>query len=82
MSREVLRFKGFDKCSYRELSRGVHNKTRSMDRGGIEELSRGQELSQSIHLAIERCQDCDKKQLKSLIDRLGIERCRGAFEIA
>ena len=53
-----------------------------MDQKGIEELSRGQELFQSIHLAIERCQDCDKKQLKSSTERLGIERCRGAVEIA
>ena len=54
-----------------QLSRDVHSKTCSMDRGGIEKLSRGQELSQSIHLAIERCRDCDKKQLKSSTDRLG-----------
>ena len=48
----------------------------------VKELSKGQKLSRSIHLAIERCQDCDKKQLKSSIDKLGIERCRGAIEIA
>ena len=53
-----------------------------MDRGGIEELSRGQEVSRSIHQAIERYRDCDKKQLNSSIDRLGIERCQGAIEIA
>ena len=40
----------------------------------IEELSRGRKLSRLIHLAIERCRDWDKKQLKSLIDKLGIER--------
>ena len=43
---------------------------------------RGQKVSRSIHLAIERCRDCDKKQLKSSIDKLGVERCRGAVEIA
>ena len=45
----------------------------SMDQGSVEELSRGQKLSRSIHLAIERCQDCDKKQLKSSKDKPGIE---------
>ena len=53
-----------------------------MDRGFVEELSRGQKLSRSIHLAIERCRDCDKKQLKSSIDKPGIEKCRGGVEIA
>ena len=52
-----------------------------MDQGSIKELSRGQKLSRLIDLAIERFQDCDKKQLKSSIDKLGIERCR-AVEIA
>ena len=32
-------------------------------------------LDQSIDLAIKRCRDYDKKQLKSSIDKLGIERC-------
>ena len=53
-----------------------------MDRTAIEKLSRRQELSRSIHLAIKRCQECDKKQLKISTDRLGIERYRGAVEIA
>ena len=44
-----------------------------MDRGGIEELSRGHEISRSVHLAIERYQDCDKNQLKSSIDKLGVK---------
>ena len=48
----------------------------------VKELSRGQKLSRSIHLAIERCRDCDKKQLKSSIDKPSIERCRGAIEVA
>ena len=48
----------------------------------IEELSRGQEISQLIHLAIERCQDCDEKQQMSSIDKPDVERCRGAVEIA
>ena len=56
-------------------------KRSSMDQGSIKELSRGQKLSRLIDLAIERFQDCDKKQLKSSIDKLGIERCR-AVEIA
>ena len=41
---------------------------------------RGDEISRSIHLAIERCQDCDISQLKSSIDSLAVElfvrRCR------
>ena len=53
-----------------------------MDQGSVEELSRGHKVSRSIYLAIERCEDCDKKQLKSSIDKLGIKRCRGAVEIA
>ena len=57
-------------------------KRSSMDQGSVEKLSRGQKLSRSIDLAIERCRDCDKKQLKSSIDKLGIKRCRGAVEIA
>ena len=81
MSRGVI-FKGFDRCNYQEVSRGVHSKTSSMDQRGIKELSRGHELSQLIHLAIKRCRDCDKKQLKSSIDNLGIERCQGSVEIA
>ena len=57
-------------------------KRSSMDWGSVEELSRENKVSQSIDLAIERCRDCDKKQLKRSIDKLGIERCRGAVEIA
>ena len=49
---------------------------------GLRFLSRGQKVSRSIHLAIERCQDYDKKQLKSSIDKPSIERCQGAIEIA
>ena len=33
---------------------------------GVEKLSSGHELSRSIHLAIERCRDCDKKSTKNL----------------
>ena len=54
----------------------------SMDRTVIEKLSRGQELSRSIHLAIEKCRDCDEKQLKSSTDKPGVERCRGGVVIA
>ena len=51
-----------------------------MDRGGIKELSRKQEISQSIHLTIERCRDCDEKQHMISIDKLGIERCRDCLK--
>ena len=53
-----------------------------MDQGSIDDLSRRQKLSQSIHLAIERCRDCDKNQLKSSIDKPTAERCRGSVEVA
>ena len=53
-----------------------------MDRGSVEELSRGHKVAQWIDLAIERCRDCDKKKLKSSIDKLGVERCQEAIEIA
>ena len=41
----------------------------------IKEVSREQKVSQSIDLAIERCRDYDKKQLKSSIDSIAIKRC-------
>ena len=31
-----------------------------MDREAVKKLSKGQELSRSIHLAVESYQDCDK----------------------
>ena len=34
---QVLSFKSFDRCSYQDVSRGVHSKASSMDRGAIEE---------------------------------------------
>ena len=40
----------------------------------VEELSRGHEISRSIHLAIGRYRDCDKNQLKSSIDKLSVEK--------
>ena len=54
-------------------SRCPRQKRSSMDGGSVEELLRGQKVSRSIDLAIERCQDCDKKQLKSSIDKLSVE---------
>ena len=47
----------------------------------VEDLSRGQKFSRSIHLAIERCWDCDKKQLKSLTDKLGMETDGGKWDL-
>ena len=52
-----------------------------MDQGSIDDLSRRQKLSQSIHLAIKRCRDC-KNQLKSSTDKPAVERCRGFVEVA
>ena len=60
----------------------IKQKPTSMDRRSVNELSRGQKVSRSINLAIERCRDCDKRQLKSSIEKLGVERCRGAVKIA
>ena len=40
-----------------------------MDRGSVEELLRGQKVTRSIDLAIEKCQDCNIKQLKSSMDK-------------
>ena len=57
----------FDRYSYQEA---------------IEELSRRQELSWSIHLAIERCQDSDISQLKRSIDSLTVKRCQAAIELS
>ena len=48
----------------------------------IEEVSKGQKISRSIHLAIEGSRDYDKSHLKISTDRLGIERCQGGVEIA
>ena len=47
----------------------------------IEELSRGQKVTRSVDLAIERCQDCDKNQLKSSINNLVVERCRATMKL-
>ena len=37
-------------------------------------MLRGQKFARSIDLAIERCRDCDKKQLKSSIDKSSVEQ--------
>ena len=59
-----------------KVSRGI--KQTLMDRTAIKKLSRRQELSRSIHLAIKRCQECNKNKLKILTDRLVIKRYQGA----
>ena len=51
----------------------IDKKPTLMDREAIENLSRRQEISQSIHLAIKRYRDYDKNQLKSLIDKPGVK---------
>ena len=60
-----------------KVSRGI--KQTLMNRTAIKKLSRRQELSRSIHLAIKRYRECDKNKLKILTDRLGIERYQGAI---
>ena len=57
VSSQVLSFKSFDRCSYREVSR-------CPQQSRLDGLRR-QEISRSIHLAIERCQDCDKKSIEN-----------------
>ena len=47
-----------------------------------EKLSRRQEVFWLIELAIESYWDCDKNQLKVLIDSLSVESYREAIEIA
>ena len=79
MSRICRALKGSIEASIEHVSKA---KGSSMDRGSVEELLRGQKLSRSIHLAIERCRDCDKNQLKSSTDKPSIERCRGSVEVA
>ena len=54
----------------------IEQKPTSMDRPAIEKLSKGQKVARSIDQAIERCRDYNKKQLKSSIEKLGVERCR------
>ena len=53
-----------------------------MDRGAIKHLSRRKKLYRWIEELSSSYQDCDKKKLKSSIDSLAVERCRGAVEIA
>ena len=60
----------------------IRKKPTSMDWETIEHLSRRQELSRSIHLAIERCWDCDKNQLKSSTNKPGVKRYQGSIEVA
>ena len=78
MSRISRALKGLTKASVEHVSKA---KRSSMDRESIEELLMGHKLSQSIHLAIKRCQGCNKKQLKSSTDKPGIERCRDCFKM-
>ena len=52
----------------------------SIDPPGVEELSRRQELSRSIHQVSRRCWDCDKKKaLRSSTDSKVSRRCQTSF---
>ena len=53
-----------------------------MDRGSCRGAIEGTKSFSIDPPAVERCRDCDNKQLKSSIDKLGIERCQGVIEIA
>ena len=69
-------------CMQEDLDRSRGVEKLSSQPQWIEKLSRRQEISRSIHLAVERCRDCDKNQLKISIEKPGVERCQGAIEIA
>ena len=56
-----------------------HKRWGSIDPPSVEKLSRGQELSQSIHQVSRRCQDCDKKKLGSSTDSQVSRRCQLSF---
>ena len=43
-------------------------------------MLKGQKFARSIDLAIERCRDCNKKQLKSSTNKPGVERCQAAIK--
>ena len=67
-----------------KVSRFKHvSSYRAIHRGSVEEQFNRKvyKEARSIHLAIERCQECDKDQLKSSIDKPSVEKCRGAVEI-
>ena len=76
---DLSSFKGFDRSIYWTCVQGKRNLDGSRICWGAIE---GKKLSWSIHLAVERYRDCDKKQLKSSTDKLGIKRCREFVEVA
>ena len=79
-SKRVSNYRAIHRGSVEEqFNRKVYKEARSI-RLVVEELSRTQKDCQSIHLAVERCRDCDKKQLKSSIDKPGVERCRDCLK--
>ena len=65
-------------CMQEDLDRSRGVEMLSSQPRWIEKLLKGQELSRSIHLTVERCQDCDKKQLKSSTDSQVSRRCQDA----
>ena len=56
-----------------------HKRWGLIDPPSVEKLSRGQELSRSIHQVSRRCQDCDKKKVGSSTDSQVLRRCQANF---
>ena len=62
--------KGLTDATIEQVSRA---KRSSMDRRAIKQLSRRQKLSRWIEELLRSCRDCNKKKLKSSIDKPGVE---------
>ena len=63
MKQDVMDDKITERCKTYEKQYMQEDLDRSR---GVKKLSSEHELSRSIHLAIERCRDCDKKSTKNL----------------
>ena len=66
--------------SIKRCRESIEKKPTSMDQEAIEYLSRRQKLSRWIEKLLRNYRDCNKKKLKSSIDSIAVERCRGAVE--
>ena len=60
--------------SIKRCRESIEKKPTSMDQEAIEYLSRRQKLSRWIEKLLRSYRDCNKKKLKCLIDKLGIEK--------
>ena len=76
MKQDVMDDKITERCKTYEKQYMQEDLDRSR---GVKKLSSEHELSRLIHLAIERCRDCDKKKLRSSTDSQVSRRCRASF---